>query len=1250
MKKLLTYWQTFITKIRNCQKIRILLDFCIITAIGTIIFRNFLFTDKWPAGGDALGIVSRTYLLGSDFKWLYVWRPQSFGFVEVIHGYDFFLMILYWILNDSIATAKIFLFLTFIVSGFSSYTLTYWYTKNSLASLAASFVYILNPWLFSQYTEAHGDILFSYSLAPIVFLLIFRAFETKSLKNIFLAGLALGILVSAFHPECVVIYGSTFPIFTAIYVLMPTKGNTRLAQLKSLLKVALPLLIICLSLAAFVLIPIILNVKPRYYLPTYRYYVEETYGGVYRNLTDAFTLQAVEVWGYVKVVDVVTSVSLQDFPVKNLSLTIFAIAYATVLFKKDKYSIFFLASALFTMFVAKGPYPPFGDLYLWVWFNLPHFAVFRAASRWIMMACLSHAFFMATLVDILTKYIKEKKFRLLNHSFAQFSTKITKYLGKGGSELPIKVTRNFFVYLHKFLYYASIVLIIAIFLNGFLSVWYFFQEGLQVYSLPQNYVEPYQWISSQNGDFKVVSVNRDCARWMGYSYGFDFAFSAMLTEIGWAHDIGYESSFIHNKPVMQDGGWDVNTRNFVDYLRSRLVGQQKTLDFLKLIGTFNYKYIVLPAYLDDDVKEFFLQQEGALENVIYDKDEAIIIENPYYVPRFFGFYESVNILSGFKSFQSLFNLNTFNLNGTVLLFLDEPNYKCLDELQGNSKALIFVNANLLDLAMLRLQDKAKIINAADFGVCSYNTNKYWIQTSSWRDVGAFVFGGKTLTTYGNNSLDIPFEVPEKGIYEIWVRIGFLSNRGTLLVFVDSNFVGEIKPEADYWCGLLWIKLNTLELNQGAHIIRLSNEGNGFNDVDAIAIVQPSLFQSTYNELLESIEDFQGRIIDIIGAANLFAYNGLPDGWAIHIQKYEDDLLKAENTLMPIEESAQASASSIQDEHIPQNAVDGLAGTRWASNPTQETPQWLQIEYASVQEVAGVKILFENAYASNYIIQTWDGSQWITQVEVKNNTSLLPVHMFKEPVKTNKLLLNVTAYGTLHHLVSVFEFQPCKLSSAKANHFIPRRDSYMIALRLASGQDYGILNLKIGNYSFQFNCSSDEEKLRWYEVGPVELEKGETEVLASAYGKIIFDQIILYTVKENEEGISLQSLFSSENSPPTISYEKLNPTTYKLHVKTEQPFFLLFSEAYNPLWKAKIDGASQTVQSIIAYSLINCFYINKTGEFEVEVYFEGQTCADIGLKISFLSLSFVVAVVLIPQRYLKRLKGWLIEGGGNCNGS
>jgi len=1213
-----------------------LFDFCIIVAIGVVIFRNFLFTDGWPAGGDALGIVSRAYIFGRDFRWTYVWRPHSFGFIEVIHGYDFFLMSLYLISTNPITTAKVFLFLTFIVSGFSSYTLAYWHTRNPTASLAAALTYTLNQWLFSQYTEAHADILFSYALAPFLFLLIFRTFETKSYKDILITGFALAVFTSAFHPECVAIYGVSFPIFAVTFVLMPSKNGKRLTRFKNLLKIGFPLAGICFTVAAFLFVPLVFNVQPRYYSSAYRYFLEEAYGGVYTNLTDAFSLGAVEIWGYVNTVDVINGVAVSDLPTKSLSLIVFSLAYCTVFIRRNKYGVFFTASALVSMFIAKGPNPPFGNLFFLAWLNVPHFAVFRAANRWIMLACLSHAFLVATLVDILARYIKQKDYRTINNAFSRVSAKISKPLEKQKLDIPLKITRDFFVHLHKTLHCASVLLLVAIFLIGFLSTWYFFQEGLQVYSLPKSYVKPYEWIGSQEGDFKVISVNKGPGRWRNEPFsGFDFGFGGMLTEIGWSHDIGYESSFIHDRPVMQDGGWDSNAHDYTDYLRFRLAREQISRDFLKLTGPFNFKYIVLPAYLDSDVKEFFLNQTGALGHVVYNESESLIIENPYHVPCFHGLSSHANIVGGFSSFQSICKIEEVDLNQTLLFFVNKLDCENFNELQKTATALVLVNADLLDLTMLQLRNKATVINAAEFGAYSFNLTRYWAPTSSWRIIGTLVYGGNTLTTSGNVSVNIPFEISGNGTYDVLLRVGFLSNRGNLTVLVDANRIGQIKPEADYWCGLLWVKMTSLHLEKGRHILTLKNDGSGFNDVDSIAIVESNLFKLTFDELLGSIDTFSGRIVDIMGAANFFAYN-LPQGWTIYYQRYENELLKAENALTAIQEKANASASSIQKDRTPQKAVDGLLETRWASDPLEENPQWLQIEYSSVEEVAGVKIIFETAYARDYTINTWNGTHWVPQVNVTGNTQLSPLHLFNEPIETTKLLLNVTAYGTPHHLVSVFELEPCELSTIKRGHFIPRQGRYMLALRVASGPDYGTLNLRIGNYSLSIDCHDAQEKFRWYEEGPLQLERREQDILLSANGEILLDQMILYSLEESENESVLQSLFGSNHYSPTIQYEKVNPTAYHLHVKTEQPFFLLFSETYNPLWKARFNDG-QEVQPIIADSVINSFYINRTGEFDMNVYFEGQKYADAGIRISLSCLLVIAVIVLLPRSVVVWIK-------------
>lgn len=1218
----------------------ILLHFSIITFIGLTIFRNLLFSDGWPAGGDALGIVSRVYIFGKDLRWLYVWRPHSFGFVEVVHAYDFFLMLLYWIFANAIVTTKVFLFLTFIVSGFSSYSLAYWYTKNPTASFAASLIYTLNQWLFSQYTEAHGDILFSFSLVPLVFLALFKVCEQPTLKRILIAGLALGLFVSAFHPECVVIYGVSFPIFAITYLLMPEKSSTLFKRFKNLVKASLPLGVLCFVLASFVFVPMLFKVQPRYYSASYKYFLEESYGGVYKNLTSAFALGAVEVWGYINLVDVTSGLSILDFPSELLSIVIFSLAFCMVFIKKDRYTVFFVISATFSIFVAKGPNPPFGYLYLWAWWNVPYFAVFRAANRWIMMAVLADSFLTAALVDILIKHVKGKNYVSINYAFAKLGSKTLGSLEKLKLETSVKITQDFFVRFYKVLHYLSILILVAIFLNGFCACWYFFQDGLQVYSLPRSYTEPYEWLGTQSGDYKIISVNCGPGRWRNEpAVGFDFGYGGMLTRVGWAHDVGFESSFIHDKPVMQDGGWDSNAKDFVEYLRFRLAGQQKTRDFLEMTGLFNYKYIVLPPYLESDIRDFFLNQSKAADNIIYDKDGAIIIENPYYTPKFFAASNHVNLLGGLVSFPSIYKIGSVGLNGTAFFFINKLDSESFAKLQEDADSLMFVNSDLLDLVMLQLRDRATVINAADFAVNSLDVSKYWVPVSSWKNVGALVYGDKTLATCSNSSIDIPFEAANDGIHEILVRIGYLSYRGNMTVEIDSQYVAKIKPEADYWCGLLWVKLGSLDLTRGKHTITLINDGFGYNDVDAIAIIQSGVLQDTHDEVLRSLETFPGRMINVLGAASRFGFE-LPEGWSIYSQQYEDDLLGVENPRKSIPTPMNVSASSIQYDHLPQDAVDGSYDTRWASDPEEATPQWLQMEWPAATEMVGLSIDFEKACAKDYTIQAWNGTEWVTQVEVVGNKLLSPVHMFAKPVTTDKLLIHVTSYGSSFNMVSIFEVKPFTLSSVAANYYIAKQGRYMVALRLEAGSEHAPVDLKIGNTSFSVDCQSAEDGFRWFEVGPLQLERGNCSIALTPHGKLMFDQMILYSLRENENETVLQNLFRRPLSPPTyIQSEMLNPTSYILHVKTENPFNLVFSESYHPLWKAKLaDG--QEIEPINTYSIVNSFYINRTGEFDIKIYFEGQTYVDLGLRLSLSCLIIISIILLMPKRvfdYLRKIR-------------
>ena len=84
----------------------------------------------------------------------------------------------------------------------------------------------------------------------------------------------------------------------------------------------------------------------------------------------------------------------------------------------------------------------------------------------------------------------------------------------------------------------SIFLILIVFVSGFISCAFLFGRGLQVFSLLKSCVAPYYWVSNESGEFKIVTVNNSPGEWLGIKAETDFAFSGMLTEVGWWHDIG----------------------------------------------------------------------------------------------------------------------------------------------------------------------------------------------------------------------------------------------------------------------------------------------------------------------------------------------------------------------------------------------------------------------------------------------------------------------------------------------------------------------------------------------------------------------------------------------------------------------------------------------------------------------------------------------------------------------------------------
>ncbi|MCW4034599.1 MAG: discoidin domain-containing protein, partial [Candidatus Bathyarchaeota archaeon] len=547
----------------------------------------------------------------------------------------------------------------------------------------------------------------------------------------------------------------------------------------------------------------------------------------------------------------------------------------------------------------------------------------------------------------------------------------------------------------------------------------------------------------------------------------DFASSTMPTSIGWGHDIGFDSSFLHGKPVLEDGGHTPASRQFVNFLRYGVSRKFLSDEMLELLSTFNYKYVVLPEYLTENVRTFFLNQKGT--KVVYNQSGSVILENKYHQNRVYSTANNVLVVGGTKSFFSTAKIADLDLNKNAFVFADQfENIDIVnDPLIRDSKAILLDDSNLLDLVMVS-SEEIDVIDASHYAMSSRNFSAYWGKSNSWGDFGLQSFGGYTLSTCGNNKVTIPFEAQINGNYEILVRIGYNQYRSELMIHVDGAPIERIHPWADDWMGLKWVNLGTHYFEKGKHYLSLTNYGNGWNDVDAIAVVNSELLENQQNRMQKQIQSYQGRIIHRLTALHSFT-ESIPPEWQLVTAPYQGQVLESEfpetpissnitilresqymfavclaqspntgnpqlkidNTTVPLRHISSNNGSEMyeagpvylntsthdieicgsgkiafnqlicyslnEDEKIvaltdfelhstelgcnisPKGkvssssvgvwdpfvlgadyAVDGSNNTRWASEPYQSMPQWLQIDWDEPQNISGVRVLFEQA--------------------------------------------------------------------------------------------------------------------------------------------------------------------------------------------------------------------------------------------------------------------------------------------------
>jgi len=93
---------------------------------------------------------------------------------------------------------------------------------------------------------------------------------------------------------------------------------------------------------------------------------------------------------------------------------------------------------------------------------------------------------------------------------------------------------------------------------------------------------------------------------------------------------------------------------------------------------------------------------------------------------------------------------------------------------------------------------------------------------------------------------------------------------------------------------------------------------------------------------------------------------------------------------------------------PQLAIDGDPTTFWNDNTPGAYPDWLTITTPSPVTLPGVTVVSQPCgVIEDYVVDTWDGAQWVRQGSVSGSDAVTRQMPFAAPVATTKLRITVT---------------------------------------------------------------------------------------------------------------------------------------------------------------------------------------------------------------------------------------------------
>ena len=1169
------------------------------------------------------------------------WYRQEHSWADIcslpyVHYHYIILYPLSWLVNDVGNLARLTYFVIFTVMAFTSFTVVFAQTLSKCkriescyaATFTASAIYTLNPYVLGIVGWFFD--LFGYAIFPLFIYFIPKMITTPSrwraVQYALISALFLALeLINAYE------FTVSF-VFCLLILLTLTIVRIREKPKESLLRFTLSVLTILIVpslLGAFILLPSFVlggTVIPwsplqlwQLYAPAWanfkiydvfrlwKWSLETTPMKTHTSTIVLSLIVPIAAWLFliailVKKRLIVTVERTQ----KQFTLRIIVKEWLTTIVEQDvKWVI--LVISIVGIILAMGVSGPLGLIIVWASFNLP-FASFKRTEFWIRFLSLSYSLLCGFLVAAICER-KQSDVQSRNLStFGKFIKRLT------ASKTVI------------------ILVLILVASTSFVGPDFPFQvlsgnfgRLINPAVVPSAYDDLNKWLSSQEGVFRTFWIPFGPPTW-GAESVFNFAYPM--------------AAWLNSRPVVIAN--QPNERDYMSFLLEFMGKKQMS----QLLGQFSVKYIIFHNDTTDDyeTKRTIYQNliRGNELELVYQRDFIYVFRNKQFQPYLTTFNSEILSISSLRALDLSYYIPEFNLSSQAIIFPEQYENMTNQLIQTLDKddTLLFYGHNFTDLALSNLSPQYMF---APTDYMKYNIG-YWDADTLGTDFNYDFSYGKGIVYSNTNGLNFSMNVNAESStdYQIWVRFyAAPSTGGKIDIFIDGVKVGSVDEDTTLSePGFIWMKVAECWLGEGIHKLTFVSENTlKTPNVNLIAVVPSVKMKYSWNTLLDVIQKSNVRLVYVLT---------------------ESDLKTSDPRSLP------GSITIFDNSNLtffnPVAWDDGIIGEPVLSN---ENALKIQVGTGNHRFWGLVHnyTSHQNWNSSNILLLHWHGNSTGRPIAVRvwapdvNNMFVyeflddfngwkylvLPLDSFRiysgNPSWEYVSRIDLLTLGGAANLAGTWALDYIGLTTSLAKNvivYIPRNGDYTVTIRTTDSAEKA--NITLGIDSQQIDKPTHKEtfqNLTSYYFLLRNLTEGFHNLTVFVEEPVNITSVVIFS-SDDSSITTLSDVFKNKEISPIIKYEKVSSEKWIVTVNASRPFMLAFSEPYYDLWQASAEGT--TFNNFPLFSQINGYFIDKSGNYVIEVHFTLQNFMEDGLIMSGTTLSLtIVLLVFIEYKIRKRAR-------------